>query len=111
MRSFANMWKNLRDAYVNRYEPENLHTLAAVYWHIVLSIVALVIFGSLCYGLWQLVSIIGVSEEEVLPLSPQGGTSILKKDQLEATVNGFAEREALFNFLKNNPSRLSDPSR
>ena len=112
MRSFSNALEVLREAYVNRHEPEYLRILTNIYWHAVLSITAFIVALSVCYGLWQLISIIGGSKENPSALSPDKVTpSPLDRAALENTVKSFMERRTQYEFLKANPPTVSDPSR
>jgi len=111
MRLFTNITGGFRGTLTNRHEPEGLHALATMYWYLVLSITGLVVLSSLYYGLWQLVSIIGTPEQGETSLVPKGRAPALKREALEATIGDFKERQTRYNFLKNNPPRLSDPSR
>ena len=111
MKFSTTILKDLRETFTNRYEPERLHALAAMYWYLILSITGVVILSSLCYGLWQLVSLVGTREQGESSLVPKGRAPALKREALEMTTGDFKDRQARYNILKNNPPRLPDPSR
>ena len=110
MRFFKRTWERLRHAYQNRHEPECVHVLADAYWRILLLTTALIVFVAVWYGFWQLMTITSGSAASS-PVSTSAAPPILDREALESTVNGFSERRARYEFLIDNPPKVSDPSR
>ena len=110
MKPFFEFWERLREAYANRHEPERSYVLANAYWRVLLCIAALVIFLSVCYGLWKIVSLVGVFREEEQVLTPGRGATP-RLEALDATVAGFEDRQAEYESKKGIVPQIADPSR
>lgn len=104
-------FKRLRDAYTNKYEPESLRVLASAYWHALLYVTIFVVLSAACFGLWQFAGVFRTLPESPT-LVPSGARApIINHAQLEATVQGFKDRQERYEYLKVNPPQLADPSR
>ena len=111
MKLLNNTLGKVRGTYANRHEPEHLQILVNAYWRILISATVLIVAAVLCFGLWQLVVIVG-SSRDASQITPSAATGpVLDNVQLEAAVKGFTERAAQYQFLKNNPPQVDDPSR
>ena len=111
MKSFFEFWERLREAYANRHEPERAYVLASAYWRILLCIAAFIIFLSVCYGLWKIVSLVDVFGEEAQVLTPGRGALTPRLEALDATIAGFEDRQAEYESKKGIVPQIADPSR
>jgi len=105
-----NMLARTYDLWAYRHEPEYIRKLVDAYWFTLLLLSVTVIVFALLYGGTKLLAVRGEAEGGTL-LQSEGGRVILNQIELEATLEGFAAREANYESLKKNPPKIADPSR
>jgi len=111
MRLITNMWAHTRDLWGYRHEPERLRILADFYWRVLLVLAVSIVVGAALYGGMKLLTALGSGEGEIT-LSPSGGGgAVLNRADLQATLEGFATRQAQYEFLKKNAPKIADPSK
>lgn len=109
MKFFTILWKELRETFHNRNEPDNVRLLADVYWKALLFSALLILVIVFLYSTWGLVRILGnlsVALDTSAPPPPA-----LNRGDLNATIKAFEARETQFVDLKTNPSaEVKDPN-
>ena len=109
MNVFTNFWPRAKSLWQNRHEPEHLRVLADAYWNTLLLVTALIVIGAALYGGLKLYILMRPSENNIV-LS-RGGGAVLNRQDLQATLDGFAKRKEQYDFLKKNRPPIADPSR
>lgn len=80
----------------DRYEPEAVHMLADTYWHAILVVSTLIVFGVVSYNIWEFIDIdhsisVQTSDttltEEKLPF---------ESAKLQMVVDGFKQRQITY---------------
>lgn len=110
MNSEQNMGTHVRGVYANRREPERMHSLAVMYWRVVLSVTACIVVLSIGYGAFQLFSVLGGMGALGLNAAAAQPAPILDQARLEDTLVSFHARENRFEALRTNALVIPDPS-
>ncbi len=111
MKFITGIVARLRDMYAYRYKPEQLQALANLYWRTVLCMLMLVTISAVCYGAVLLLAVLSPSEAGNTLVSHGSAVPPLNRTQLQTALDGFAARQANYEFLKKNPSKSPDPSK
>ncbi len=102
----------LRTIYSHRHDPEYSRVYADIYWRSLLIIICLVFVAASIYGATTFFGVVSVLDS----VAPQGATNkgegAFNTSMLEATLNGYATRQAEFQILeKSAVPALPDPSK
>ena len=91
----------LQTIYMHRYEPEYAHAFADLYWRSLLILACVVIAGACAYGAIEFFGALPQSDANAsAATSGISGGSNLDRTELDATLSGFAAREARFKSLQ-----------
>ncbi len=86
-------FKNIKTAYVLRYEPEQYAYFARAYWRVLLIITLLLMCVSVAYGAWQFLA----PDSAFTTSEPaQQGIVGFKREQLKRVVDVFEKRRTDF---------------
>lgn len=107
MKFSNNIISSTKTAYQNWREPENMHLLARLYWHVLLAASALIMCAVIAYGATVLFSI---NDDAGTGKSVPASVTI-DKTKLTKLLAGFANRQATFESMKNDTTGVADPSR
>ena len=110
MKWINSTWTHVSDTWSYRSEPERLRILIEAYWRVLLGTAGVITVCAVLYSSVNLISALSRGKGEPT-LSPGSGGATLDRAGLQAALNGFAERETNYEFLKKNPPKFSDPSR
>ncbi|OGG57917.1 hypothetical protein A2853_03240 [Candidatus Kaiserbacteria bacterium RIFCSPHIGHO2_01_FULL_55_17] len=100
----------IRTAWKYRHEPEQILVLANVYWHVLLIAFVAILLCAALFGGWEFYAGLGGGSGNAAP--PQNSrVAPLKPADLQEVVDGIAARVVNYEFLKENPPSIPDPSR
>jgi hypothetical protein len=81
------------EAYARRIEPENIRTLADMYWAMLLLIAGIAILLGIGYGIWQL---LWADSNATFDTTTSAGIVGFNREQLQLIVQAFEKRQAAF---------------
>lgn len=91
-------------------EPEHARTLFVWYWQALLTSVFILVAGAFVYGGWQLFSIMNSTSSEQVNASNGIKNAPINTLQVDAVLQGFAERQAQFEVYRTATTTIADPS-
>jgi hypothetical protein len=109
MSSLTNIYRQLRELYDARHEPEHIRPLAEIYWRILLLTSVLCIALILAYGVSEFVTVLGK-----LGSGGSAGSStpvVLDRNQLTEALDAYRDRQARPGVVSGGGDILVDPSR
>ena len=105
------IWARIRNTYSYRHEPGCVRVLAESFWRAVLLTLTLVVIGAIAYGGYALLTVFADVSNIENALASRAPVPALNRTQLQATIDGFATRQANYDFLKTHPPKVVDPSK
>lgn len=103
---FTSLFKDLRDLYSARHEPENMRPLAEVYWRLLLMIGLVMVALVIAYGIWEFVGVMN-NLSSTDPSKPASAT--LNRSQLQNVLTSNRERQQ--RFATPQVTGITDPSK
>jgi len=107
MRIDHNLHIRIRDAYAASHEPEAVHMLGRIYWALLISLLALMVIGSVSYGVWQFLQPL---EADVEPSVTVGARKGLNRAEIQKVLEGFDVRSSMYENRRVAPIPVKDPS-
>ena len=109
MKFSNNIVSSTKNAYQNWREPEHVHTLARLYWHLMLGVSVCIVIGMVTYGALNL-SWINDDSSPSQSATP-AAASALNKKALTKLLTNLEHRQTTFENLKASSSTIADPSK
>jgi hypothetical protein len=99
---------HIMQTYQSREEPERLYALAGVYWRIMLTVEVVLLCAAMAGGAYMLVMTFFNLNQQT---SQNSAIQTLSRAQLTQTIQGFQNRQAVFQSLQAAPVDAADPSK
>jgi hypothetical protein len=108
----TDLFKRIQAIYVHRYEPEYARAFADLYWRALLTLACIVVAGAGAYSAVEFFGALPTSDaNSIVATTDISGGPSLDLVKLEATLNGFAARQATFKSLQSGAiPPIGDPS-
>ena len=109
MNTLKKIYKQMRELYEYRHEPESVRPLAEIYWRLLLFVAVVCVAMILAYGVSEFIGVIsklnsGSSKNSNPPV-------VLNRNQLNSTLSGFDARRARVGITSGGGAVLDDPSK